>query len=124
MAEPVQPRRAGRARQADTIFIPDGADAVPAVVQTLNASGVTPAGCSFSAPACGMAIRASSRRPAAQGGWFAAPDPAGFRAFAGRYRAKYGQDPVRTATLSVRRGVAGGRAGEDARSGALCLRRR
>lgn len=31
---------------------------------------------------------------------FAAPDPSGFRAFAGRYRARYGQDPVRTATLA------------------------
>jgi len=35
-----------------------------------------------------------------QGGWFAAPDAAGFRAFSARYRAKYGQDPVRTATLA------------------------
>jgi hypothetical protein len=31
---------------------------------------------------------------------FAAPDPAGFRAFAGRYRSRFGSDPVRTATLS------------------------
>jgi hypothetical protein len=35
-----------------------------------------------------------------QGGVYAAPDPAGFRAFAGRYRSKYGQDPVRTVTLA------------------------
>jgi ABC-type branched-subunit amino acid transport system substrate-binding protein len=35
-----------------------------------------------------------------QGGLYAAPDPAGFRAFAGRYRGKYGSDPVRTATLA------------------------
>ncbi len=35
-----------------------------------------------------------------QGGWFAAPDAAGFRAFSARYRARYGQDPVRTATLA------------------------
>jgi ABC-type branched-subunit amino acid transport system substrate-binding protein len=33
-------------------------------------------------------------------GWFAAPEPGGFRAFAQRYRARYGQDPVRTATLA------------------------
>ena len=37
---------------------------------------------------------------ALQGGWFAAPDAAGFRSFAQRYRARYGQEPVRTATLS------------------------
>ncbi|HEY0233577.1 MAG TPA: penicillin-binding protein activator [Afipia sp.] len=37
---------------------------------------------------------------ALQGGIYAAPDPTGFRAFSKRYRAKYGQDPVRTATLA------------------------
>jgi ABC-type branched-subunit amino acid transport system substrate-binding protein len=35
-----------------------------------------------------------------QGGVYAAPDPAGYRAFSKRYKAKYGQDPVRTATLA------------------------
>jgi hypothetical protein len=35
-----------------------------------------------------------------QNAWYAAPDPAGFRGFAQRYRGRYGQDPVRTATLS------------------------
>ena len=35
-----------------------------------------------------------------QGGVYAAPDPSGFRAFSKRYKAKYGQDPVRTATLA------------------------
>jgi ABC-type branched-subunit amino acid transport system substrate-binding protein len=38
--------------------------------------------------------------PALQGGLYAAPDPSGFRSFSGRYRAKYGADPVRTATLA------------------------
>jgi len=38
--------------------------------------------------------------PNLQGGLYAAPDPAGFRAFAGRYRAKYAGEPVRTATLA------------------------
>lgn len=35
-----------------------------------------------------------------QGGLYAAPDPSGFRGFSARYRAKYGQNPVRTATLA------------------------
>ena len=35
-----------------------------------------------------------------QGGLYAAPDPSGFRSFSGRYRTKYGADPVRTATLA------------------------
>jgi ABC-type branched-subunit amino acid transport system substrate-binding protein len=41
-----------------------------------------------------------SASPALQGGLYAAPDPSGFRAFAGRYRTKYGAEPVRTATLA------------------------
>jgi ABC-type branched-subunit amino acid transport system substrate-binding protein len=35
-----------------------------------------------------------------QGGWYAAPDSTGFRNFTARYRTRYGQDPVRTATLA------------------------
>ena len=38
--------------------------------------------------------------PLLQGGLYAAPDPSGFRAFSGRYRTRYGSDPVRTATLA------------------------
>ena len=37
---------------------------------------------------------------ALEGGWYAAPESTGFRSFSGRYRARYGQDPVRTATLA------------------------
>ena len=37
---------------------------------------------------------------ALEGGWFAAPDSKGYKAFATRYRSKFGQDPVRTATLA------------------------
>ncbi len=38
--------------------------------------------------------------PALDGGWYAAPDGVGYRNFAQRYRARYKQDPVRTATLA------------------------
>jgi ABC-type branched-subunit amino acid transport system substrate-binding protein len=38
--------------------------------------------------------------PGLEGGWYAAPESNGFRSFAGRYRARYGNDPVRTATLA------------------------
>jgi hypothetical protein len=38
--------------------------------------------------------------PALQGAWFSAPDNAGFGAFADRYRARYGSDPTRIATLA------------------------
>src|ERR1700681_4768671 len=38
--------------------------------------------------------------PALEGAWYAGSDSTGFRNFSGRYRARYGQDPVRTATLA------------------------
>jgi ABC-type branched-subunit amino acid transport system substrate-binding protein len=38
--------------------------------------------------------------PAMQGAWFSAPENTGFNAFAQRYRAKYGSDPTRIATLA------------------------
>ena len=38
--------------------------------------------------------------PSLQGGLYAAPDPSGFRSFAGRYRTRYNGEPVRTATLT------------------------
>jgi branched-chain amino acid transport system substrate-binding protein len=37
---------------------------------------------------------------ALDGGWYAAPESTGFRNFSARYRTRYGQDPVRTATLA------------------------
>ena len=54
-----------------------------------------------------------------QGGLYAAPDPAGFRAFSGRYRTKYGNDPVRTATLAYDAVAPGRGPRADARWSAL-----
>ncbi len=83
----------------DTVFIADGADAVPQVVQALNASGVNTKRVQMLGTGLWDDPRIMSN-PALEGGWFAAPESAGFRSFAGRYRARYGNDPVRTATLS------------------------
>jgi branched-chain amino acid transport system substrate-binding protein len=83
----------------DAIFIPDGGDAVPDVVQALAANGVN----TKKSQLLGTGLWDDPRifsAPALDGGWYAAPDPAGFRAFAARYRARYKQDPVRTATLA------------------------
>jgi len=90
-------RVAQAARQVDSIFIPDGADSVAAAVQALTAAGVP------RKQLIGTGLWDDPRTfadPSAQGGWFAAPDPAGYRAFSGRYRTRYGQDPVRPATLA------------------------
>jgi branched-chain amino acid transport system substrate-binding protein len=96
--EPVR-RVAEAARQADSIFIPDTADAVTTVVQGLAAGGLDRKRVQL----IGTGLWDDPKifaDASLQGAWFAAPDPAGYRAFAGRYRAKFGQDPVRTATLA------------------------
>jgi ABC-type branched-subunit amino acid transport system substrate-binding protein len=98
MAGPVK-NVAQAAARADAIFIPDGGDAVPDVVQALAANGVN----TKKIQLLGTGLWDDPRilaMPALDGGWYAAPDPAGFRAFAARYRARYKQDPVRTATLA------------------------
>jgi ABC-type branched-subunit amino acid transport system substrate-binding protein len=98
MGEAVR-RVAQAASRADSIFIPDGADAVPQVVAALAANHVNLKRVQL----LGTGLWDDARifeTPALNGGWYAAPDAAGFRSFAARYRARYGQDPVRTATLA------------------------
>jgi branched-chain amino acid transport system substrate-binding protein len=99
MAEPAR-RVAQAATHVDSIFIPDGADAVPQVVQALTGAGVN----LKREQLLGTGLWADDQRiysdKALDGGLYPAPDPAGFRNFSGRYRARYGQDPVRTATLA------------------------
>lgn len=98
MSEAVR-RVAQAASRADTIFIPDGADAVPQVVQQLAANRVNLKRVQLLGTGLWDEQRIFST-PALGGGWYAAPDAAGFRGFAQRYRARYGQEPVRTATLA------------------------
>jgi len=87
------------ANQVDCIFIPDGADAVPQVVQALVASGVNLKRVQLLGTGLWDDPRIFSTA-ALEGAWYAAPEAAGFRSFSARYRARYGQDPVRTATLA------------------------
>jgi ABC-type branched-subunit amino acid transport system substrate-binding protein len=82
---------------ADALFLPDGADALSALTAALSSSGVK------KVQLLGTGLWDDPRvfaDPKLQGGLYAAPDGAGFRSFAARYRAKFGQDPVRTATLA------------------------
>jgi len=87
------------AASADAIFIPDGSDAVPQVVQALNAAGVRPKSIQLLGTGLWDDPRIFSD-PNLHGGWYAAPDSNGFRNFSVRYRSRFGQDPVRTATLA------------------------
>jgi branched-chain amino acid transport system substrate-binding protein len=96
----------------DTLFIPEQADAMPAMAQALSAAGVN----SKKVQILGTGLWNDTRvlnLPALQGAWFAAPPNAGFTAFAARYRARFNSDPTRIATL-----------GYDAASLAVALARR
>ena len=92
-------RLAASAQQADAIFLPDASDAVPSIVQALAAAGVNLSGKQLIGTGLWDDRRLFSA-PSVAGGIFAAPDPAGFRAFSERYRARFGREPVRTATLA------------------------
>jgi ABC-type branched-subunit amino acid transport system substrate-binding protein len=87
------------ARGADAVFIPDGAEAVPSVVQALSGAGLNTRRVQLLGTGLWDDPRIFSD-PGVQGGWYAAPDSNGFRNFSARYRSRFGQDPVRTATLA------------------------
>ena len=98
MGESVR-RVAQAAASADSLFIPDGADAVPQVIQQLEANRVNLKRLQL----LGTGLWDDPRiveLPSIAGGLYAAPESAGYRGFATRYRGRYGADPVRTATLA------------------------
>jgi ABC-type branched-subunit amino acid transport system substrate-binding protein len=85
--------------RADALFVPDGGDALPDVAQALAANGVNTKRIQL----LGTGLWDDPRvfqTPPLDGGWFAAPDGAGYRNFANRYAARFKQQPVRTATLA------------------------
>ena len=84
---------------ADTLFLADDGDSLAAVVDALTAARANLRAVQLLGTGLWDSPRVFSN-PSLQGGLYAAPDPSGFRAFAGRYRTRYGQDPVRTATLA------------------------
>ncbi|AWN46264.1 ethanolamine utilization protein EutM [Methylobacterium terrae] len=90
---------AGPAPQADALFLPDTPEGLAAAGAALTRAGFNPA----RVKPVGTAVWNDPRvfaLPAFQGGWFAAADPAGFSGFSQRYRARFGSDPVRVATLA------------------------
>ena len=98
MAAPIQ-SMAQASTRADALFLPDGGDAVPDVVQAIIADGVNIKRLQL----LGTGLWDDPRiyaTPGLDGGCYAAPDGVGYRNFSSRYRARYSQDPVRTATLA------------------------
>jgi branched-chain amino acid transport system substrate-binding protein len=98
MAEAAR-RVAQQGSAVDSIMIADGPEAVPQVVQALTAAGVNTKRVQLLGTGLWEDARLAST-PGLEGGWYTAPESNGFRNFAGRYRARYGNDPVRTATLA------------------------
>jgi len=85
--------------QIDALFLPEQADALGAVGPALEAAGLS----GKKIQILGTGVWNDARvlkQPALQGAWFAAPENAGFNAFAARYKAKYGSDPARVASLT------------------------
>lgn len=86
-------------QQADALFVPADANAMPPLGLALQQAGYDPA----KVKPLGTGVWNDSnvaRVPAIQGGWFASPDTAGFNAFAGRYQRRFDGSPTRTATLA------------------------
>src|SRR6202166_211936 len=85
--------------QADALFLADDGDSVVAVADALTAAGAKLKNIQL----LGTGLWDNPRvfaSPALPGGLYAAADTSGFRSFSGRYRAKFGAEPVRTATLA------------------------
>ena len=99
MAAPIK-TVAQAAVHADAIFIPDGGDAAPEVAQGLVTDGVN----TKKAQLLGSGLWEDDQRITSatilNGAWYVAPDPSGYRNFAARYRARFKQEPQRTATLA------------------------
>jgi ABC-type branched-subunit amino acid transport system substrate-binding protein len=86
-------------QQADALFVPADAAAMPTLGLLLQQAGYDPA--KVKPLGTGVWNDANvARVPAIQGGWFASPDTAGFNAFSGRYQKRFNSAPTRTATLS------------------------
>jgi branched-chain amino acid transport system substrate-binding protein len=82
--------------QIDALFIPEQADAMPAVAAALGSANIK-------TKLLGTGVWNDPRvlkLPQLQGAWFSAPDNSGFDAFAQRYKAKFNSDPARLATLA------------------------
>ncbi|WP_245424118.1 penicillin-binding protein activator [Methylovirgula sp. 4M-Z18] len=87
------------AQQIDGIFIADDANGMGAMATALTANGLDGRKIQLLGTDAWEDPRTMAL-PALQGAWFAAPDDAGFRNFAQRYRAKYNSEPHRLASLA------------------------
>lgn len=89
----------GPSPQVDALFIPEGAQGLAAMDAALRAAGFDPA----RVKPLGTALwndPAALQLASLQGGWFAAPEGAGYQAFATRYQQAHNESPIRIASLA------------------------
>ena len=92
-------RIAALGNQADALFLPENGEGMAAAGAALATAGID----SRKLQLLGTSAWDDPRVLAVksiQGGWFAAPAKAGFNSFAARYRARFGSEPTRSASLA------------------------
>ncbi|MDR3424318.1 MAG: penicillin-binding protein activator [Alphaproteobacteria bacterium] len=86
--------------QIDALFLPEGGDNLKAITDQLTAAGFTTAHMHVLGTGLWDVPDLARQDPLLLGGWYAAPDPATRRNFIAGYKAAYGQEPPRLATLA------------------------
>jgi ABC-type branched-subunit amino acid transport system substrate-binding protein len=89
----------GQPPQIDALFIPAGADELPALAPLLPYSEVDTTAVKLLGTS-GWDFTCDGKEQAMVGGWFSAPDPKGWTDFTKRYVETYGDVPPRLATLA------------------------
>jgi Periplasmic binding protein len=87
---------AGQIGGSDALLVTDLTDAMAVTADAIGAAGIR------NVQMLGTGVwndLSVLQKPALQGGWFAAPDAAGFNSFAERYRKRFNTSPTRTATI-------------------------
>lgn len=92
-------RAAKSARVADLVILADSADATKMAIAALQANGINPRRMQFAGAGLWDDQNVFAIREL-EGAWFAAPANNGFAQFAQRYRARFGSEPARTASLA------------------------
>jgi branched-chain amino acid transport system substrate-binding protein len=85
--------------QMDCLFLPENGEGAAAAGKALQSAGIDTKKIQLLGTSAWDDPRVFAT-PQFAGGWFAMPDKAGYEAFAERYRTKFGNDPVRIATLA------------------------
>lgn len=104
MAEPIVRLRDALQRAdaagtpADALLLPGAQDMLPTIAPLLAYNGLDPRTLKLLGTA-GWDYQTIGQEATLVGGWFAAPDPAGWRDFALRYTKTYGAQPARIASL-------------------------